>query len=177
MALLFSWTINQPIQSLVMPSFVSGPHMFINLRCTYYEHMMCIKNIWFAWTSYISTLPVGHYQSSWQYMGKTVLMRWSIQTMATYHDVQVTKEMVVHIHHMYTCIPLFHCNRWWMMRELLVEKFNNQPSLSVVTGQRVILFEPWSIEWLQWEYKALHNNIKYKYKLKVLNSSRVYKVI
>ena len=34
-----------------MPSFVSGQHLFSNLRCTYYEHMMCIKNIWFAWTS------------------------------------------------------------------------------------------------------------------------------
>ena len=51
MVLLFSWTLNQSTQALVMPSFVSGPHLFINLRCTYYEHMMCIKNIWFAWTS------------------------------------------------------------------------------------------------------------------------------
>ena len=47
MALLFSWTLNQSTQALVMPSFVSGPHLFV--LWTYDVHKKYLVCTWERW--------------------------------------------------------------------------------------------------------------------------------
>ena len=106
-------------------SLISGAHI-------YYEHiMMCIKNIWFAWTSsqrYQSAI-INQLGNIWE------RQRW-------WDDERNCGSTHTWYVHMYTTIPL---QLMMMMRELLVEKFNNQPSLSAV--HRTMYYTVWVMKY------------------------------